>query len=217
MKVLTMPQRSPEWHAARRGLPTASRFDLILTAAKGEPSKSQEKLIAELIAESIEPPEQGFIRTERMTPEMEQGLRLEGEARSSFELEFANAPVSEVGFVLADCELYGGSPDALVGEDSGVEIKCPNLSTHIGYVRAGVLPLDYKCQVHGSMIITGRPTWHFFSYARHVKPFHILVRRDDFTAKLEAELLAFVARYNQARALFDLPPIGPMAETAAAQ
>lgn len=208
MRVSTMPQRSAEWYAARRGIPTASRFDAILTPAKGEPSKGQDKLICELIAESIQPPELGLIPT-FVSPEMEQGMKLEGEARCCYELEYADgAHVSEVGFVLSDCGLFGGSPDALVGEDGGLEMKCPNLSTHIGYVRAGKLPDDYKCQVHGSMIVTGRPWWDFFSYARHVRPFRVRVYRDEFTAKLEAELLAFAKKYNEARALFDLPPIG---------
>lgn len=202
-----MPQRSAEWYAARRGIPTASRFDAILTPAKGEPSKAQETLICELIAESLQPPEIGLIPT-YVSPEMEQGMKLEGEARCCYELEYADGPVSEVGFVLADCGLFGGSPDALVGEDGGLEMKCPKLETHIGYVRAGVLPNEYKMQVHGSMIVTGRNHWDFFSYARHVRPFMIRVHRDEFTAKLHAELLAFAKKYNEARALFDLPPIG---------
>ena len=95
MTINDAQQRSPEWYESRRGLPTCSRFDQILTAAKGQPSKSQDALICQLIAESICPPEEGIIRP--MTPEMEAGLRLEGEARSSYELEFAPAPVREVG------------------------------------------------------------------------------------------------------------------------
>ena len=207
MIVSTCQQRSEAWDALRRGLPTASRFDSIITPATAKPSKGQDTLINALIAESIQPPEQGFIRRV-LTPEMEYGMKLEGEARCSFELEHAKGAATEVGFVLHNSGLFGGSPDALVGDTSGVEIKCPNLSTHIGYVREGVLPSEYKCHVHGYMAVTGRDSWHFFSYARHAVPFHILIERDDFTAKLEAELYAFATRYNEARALFNLPPIG---------
>jgi hypothetical protein len=213
MIVSQAQQRSDAWYALRRGLPTASRFDAILTPSTGKPSKGQDKLIDELIAESIQPPEQGFIR-HYISPEMEQGMKLEGEARCSFELEYAKGqPVTEVGFVMHDSGLFGGSPDALVGDDSGLEMKCPNLSTHIGYVRAGVLPSEYKAQCHGSMIVTGRNSWHFFSYARGALPFHLLIERDDFTAKLEEELHNFAKRYNEARALFELPPIGTTNQT----
>ena len=217
MTISDAQQRSPEWYEARRGLPTCSRFDQILTAAKGQPSKAQDTLICELIAESICPPEEGVIRP--MTPEMEYGMRLEAEARCAYEMEFASSAfesmaVREVGFVMADCGLYGGSPDALVGEDGGVEIKCPNAATHIGYIRSGVLPNDYKCQVHGYMVVTGRKWWDFFSYARHLPPFRLKVQADDFTALLAKELNAFCVSYNAARAQFNLPPIGGTKEAA---
>ena len=206
MTTVDAPQRSPEWYEARRGLPTGSRFDMILTPKKGEPAAAQETLIAQLIAESICPPEEGVIDVR--TADMEQGIRLEAEARCCYEMDFAKAPVAEVGFRIHESGLFGGSPDAIVGEDGGVEIKAPKACTHVGYYRDGTLPSEYKCQVHGYMIVTGRAWWDFFSYARNLPPFHVRVRRDDFTAKLEAELYRFCEKYNKARAQFGLPPIG---------
>lgn len=204
--IIDAPQRSEAWFSARRGLPTCSRFDMILTPARGEPSKSQETLINQLIAESILPPEEGFIRG-TISGDMEQGIKLEAEARCRYDLEFATAPVTEVGFLLAECGLYGGSPDALVGEDGGVEIKAPAAATHVGYVRAGVVPAEYRCQVHGYLVVTGRAWWDFFSYFRDMPPVRVRVYRDEFTTKLEAELLSFCARYNKAREDFGLPRI----------
>ena len=205
MKTLDVKQRSEAWAEARKGLPTASRFDQILTASKGEPAAAQQTLINELLAESILPPQQGLVKS-FLSPEMEQGMILEAEARCRFELEFAVEPVTEVGFVIHESGLFGGSPDALVGESSGAEIKCPGAAKHIGYLRAGKLPLAYKCQVHGYMLITGRPRWWFFSYARDLPPFCLEVPRDDFTDKLEAELYNFCAVYNEARKQFGLTP-----------
>lgn len=207
MTAVAAPQRSEAWFAARRGLPTCSRFDKIVTAVQGKRSAAQETLINELIAESICPPEEGLIRSV-VTTEMEYGMRLEAEARCAFELEFAQGAVTEVGFLLHSSGLFGGSPDALVGDASGVEIKCPNAATHIGYFRGGVLPNDYRCQLHGYMIVTGRPSWSFFSYARHFPPFHLRIESDEFTVNLEHELRMFCERYNKARAMFDLPPLG---------
>jgi hypothetical protein len=206
MTVVDTAQRSESWFEARRGLPTCSRFSSILTAAQARPSAAQDTLINELIAESILPPEQGVIRP--ATADMEQGMKLEAEARCAYELEYASEPVREVGFVLHDSGLFGGSPDALVGESGGVEIKCPAPATHVGYFRAGVLPNEYKAQVHGYMIVTGRAWWDFFSYARNLPPLCLRIVRDEFTAKLAVELGNFCARYNEARAKFGLPPIG---------
>ena len=118
MNELATQQRSEAWYEARRGMPTCSRFDQILTAAKGQPSSAQETLINELLAESLCPPEQGVIRP--ATAEMEYGMKLEAEARCCYELEYAKGSMREVGFVVHDSGLFGGSPDALVGLDGGV-------------------------------------------------------------------------------------------------
>ena len=210
MRIIEVPQKSDAWFAARRGIPTASRFDSILTPKTGKPASAQETLINALIAESITPPDAGFIGQKYTSEEMEFGMRLEGEARCAYELEYApsNAGVTEAGFIMHDSGLFGGSPDALVGEGGGCEIKCPLSSTQVGYVRAGVLPDSYRCQVHGYLVVTGREWWDFFSYARNFPPFHLRVTRDDFTATLERELFAFASRYNVERAKFGLPLIG---------
>lgn len=208
MVTINEPQRSKAWFDARRGMPTCSRFHQIITAAKGQRSAAQETLIDELLAESLCPPEAGVIKPEYTSVEMEYGMKLEAEARCSYELEHATEPVTEVGFMIHESGMFGGSPDALVGESGGVELKCPNAATHIGYYRAAVLPNEYKCQVHGYMVVSGRPWWDFMSYARSLPPFRIRVACDDFTAKLEAEVMAFCERYNFARAQFKLPPLG---------
>ncbi len=209
MKIVSVAQRSEAWFSARRGLPTCSRFDAILTPKTGKPAAAQEGLINELIAESIQPPDAGFIRPQYLSDEMEQGMRLEAEARCAYEFAHAGGlPVTEAGFLLHDSGLFGGSPDALVGDVGGVEIKCPQAATHVGYVRAGVLPDAYKCQVHGYLAVSGRAWWDFWSYARAFPPFCVRVTRDDFTDKLALELHNFSARYNLERAKFNLPPIG---------
>ena len=38
MKVIQCTQGTPDWFEARRGIPTASRFDMILTPKTGKPS-----------------------------------------------------------------------------------------------------------------------------------------------------------------------------------
>lgn len=192
-------QGSEEWLAIRKGRPTASRFDEIITNG-GAISKSANGYIRELIAESFCPDFQtwtGNIYTDR-------GQELEPEAREAFAKE-TGLTLEQVGFVISEDGVCGCSPDSLVVEHAtdgyhyaaGVEIKCPTPKAHVGYVLDGVLPALYTQQVHGSMAITGLDTWHFWSYFPGMKPLHVVVERNDYTEKIEAALAEFVALYKR--------------------
>ena len=190
-------QGTDEWKLLRKGKPTASNFSSIVTAAKCELSKSADGYINDLIGESFapvfEPVFQGFWMTRR-------GTQLEPQARLMFEAH-TGFKVEQVGFVLHDNEILGCSPDGLIADAgqyiAGLEIKCPSPGTHVSYVRAGIVPDEYKQQVHGSMIVTGLNQWHFWSYFPGMKPFHIVVIRDEYTEKMEKALLQFCDRYKE--------------------
>ncbi|GAT33266.1 YqaJ-like recombinase domain-containing protein [Terrimicrobium sacchariphilum] len=188
-------QGSDEWKELRKGKPTASSFSKIITAAKGELSKSVDGYINKLIAECFCPEWedwQGNFFTER-------GKAYEDEAREAFR-QFSGHDVRKVGFCLSNDGVSGCSPDSLIYCDgnpvAGLEIKCPAPETHVGYIRAGVLPDDYKQQVHGSLAVTGLSEWHFWSYFPGTQPFHVVVRPDEYTAKLAAALEKFVELYK---------------------
>lgn len=188
-------QNSPEWHAIRKGRPTASRFDEIITAS-GAISKSANGYIRELIAECFCPDFQswaGNIYTDR-------GQELEPEAREAFAKE-TGLTLEQVGFVISEDGVCGCSPDSLVVQDgkyvAGLEIKNPTPKAHVGYVLDGVLPSIYAQQVHGSMAITGLNTWHFWSYFPGMKPLHVVVRRSAYTDRIEQALTEFVALYKR--------------------
>lgn len=199
MKIFAdIVQGTDEWKAIRKGKPTASRFGDIITAAKGELSKSAVPYIRELIGECFVPDWEDW-QGNKFT---DRGKEYEPEAREAFAAE-TGLDVQEVGFVLADDGICGCSPDALILDAagnpvSGLELKCPIPKTHIGYVMEGGLPDDYKQQVHGSMAVTGLSEWHFWSYFPGLKPLHVVVQRDDYTAKVEAALSKFVAQYRDA-------------------
>jgi hypothetical protein len=189
-------QLSHSWWQLRRGVPTASGFDRILTPAQGKPSGQQEDYIAELVAERAEftapfvVPSGGFV-----SGEMEEGLRREPEARSWYAMQ-TDGTVRQVGFVLSACGRWGCSPDALVGEDGGLELKNPAAKTHVRWLLRGGLPPEYRCQVHGCLIVTGRKFWDFLSYMPGFPPLLVRVEPDDFTEKLRAELEAFDQKYR---------------------
>lgn len=201
MKVFAdLVQGTDEWLQIRKGHPTASRFSDIITAAKGDLSKSFASYIRELIGECFCPEFQYFTGN-KFT---ELGKEMEPEAREAFAAETGLA-VHQVGFCISDDGVSGCSPDGLIMEGgvyvAGVEIKCPTPKVHVGYVLDGVLPDDYKQQVHGSMAVTGLNEWHFWSYLPGMRHFHTIVKRDEYTEKLAQSLALFVKEYKAAHAL----------------
>ncbi len=80
---------------------------------------------------------------------------MEAEAVAWYELQ-RDVTVQRVGFVLRDNEKVGASPDGLVGEDGGLELKCPLPKTQVARLLDGELPAEYRPQVHGALLVTGR-------------------------------------------------------------
>src|SRR5690606_19199105 len=130
MRVLDVVQGSPDWLQARLGIPTASQADRIMTPRQLNPASAQREYLHQLLAEWVlgNPIDWG-----QASPWAERGTEMEAEARTAYELEMG-VDVQTTGLLLTDDGLFGGSPDGLVGDDGGVEIKCPGIHTHIGYL-----------------------------------------------------------------------------------
>lgn len=173
MKIIDVPQGSPEWLQARLGVPSASQFKNIYTS-QGKPSSAQDRYLWELVAESLT----GKPTFVKVSDAMQHGIDTEDEARDYFTLESGFA-VEQVGFCVMDDVNAGCSPDGFVADGGGLEIKCPNNSTHMKYRAAGKVPAEYYPQVQGSMFVTGRPHWWFMSYSQDYKPLIVKVERDD--------------------------------------
>ena len=200
MKVYPhVAQGSEEWFAMRKGRPTASRFDMIITAKTGEPSKSRHDYMCELIAECFCPEFTAFMGNSWT----DRGQELEPQARDAF-AQTTGLDLEHVGFVTRDDNIVGCSPDSLIRDTkreyiAGLEIKCPSPKNHVAYVLADKLPDEYRQQVHGGMAVTGLNVWHFWSYYPGLKPLHVIVHRDSYTEKLSAALDQFVIDYAAAR------------------
>lgn len=197
MIVVDCVQGTEEWAAARRGVPTASGASRIITPAKGDLSKSAHDYACELIAEEMLPP--NYWVTEVNTAAMQMGTLTEREARDYFALE-KNVDVVEVGFCLTDDRRFGCSPDGLIGDDEGLELKCPLHKTQVKYLLAGDLPNEYKPQVHWSLVVTGRARWNFMSYAPGLPPLLLVVEPDEYTDKVRAAMETFSEILTEARA-----------------
>lgn len=174
MITLDVQQGSAAWLEARRGLPTASNFDKLITAKKMQPSEQASKYRNLLLAEWL----LGTNLDEDVGSQfMQRGEALEQGARDFYEMR-QELDVTEVGFVLREDRRAGCSPDGLVGTEGGLELKCPSPAVHIGYLLDGMGDA-YRAQVQGCLMITGREWWDWLSYHPTLPPVLVRCYRDE--------------------------------------
>jgi hypothetical protein len=210
---IDVPQGTPEWERLRIGIPTVSSFDKIISPKKLQPSTQAETYLNQLLAEwLLDMP----IDWGGASGYIDRGRHMEEEARAFY--EFAdNVEVAPGGFILRDDRKVGGSPDGLVGDDGGVEIKCPAMHTHIGYLRnPQSLVSEYHLQVQGYLYLTERAWWDVQSYNPVLPRVIVRVPPDEKTqTALNAALNAFVAYLDEAKEMLAPHRAQPRTEVAA--
>lgn len=203
MKIWNYPQGSELWLAVRRGRLTASQFHRIITAKGGKESKGRKGYIHELIAECFCPDWVKWLGNDYT----DRGTELEPQARECFE-SMTGLKLKQEGFITMDGhDLIGYSPDSLVVGADGkpfaiFEAKCPIPKTHVEWYMEGELPAKHAAQVHGAMAVTDLNEAHFFSYYENLSPFHLVVKRSEYTERLKESLLSFEQEYLKAREEF---------------
>lgn len=170
LEILSCEQGSIDWHRARLGIPTASRFADIL--AKGD-GKMRARYLRDLAGEIYtgEPDTEGFTNAH-----MERGKLWEADAREHYAFTNDVEP-QQVGFIRNG--RAGASPDSLIGEAGGLEIKTALRHIQIERLQRGGMPPEHKAQVQGCLWITGREWWDFMSYAPGLPPLIVRVPRDE--------------------------------------
>ena len=214
MIVVTYQQRTPEWYAARLGLPTASEMGNIITPKKREYAAAAETYIDALVDElkrPVENREEAFAGNRHTR----RGDAMEPEALGVYAFD-RGIRLTPVGLVLSDCRRFGCSPDSLIGAEGMVQAKAPDGKTFVRWYRewrrTGELPAEHKPQMHGELIVTGRAWSDFVAYCPGYDPLVIRVTPDDFTAQLRKHLDRFHQDYSAALAVFDLVHPGPTLE-----
>ena len=187
MIISPHPQRSPEWHQERLGLPTASCFEKIVTV-KGEPSKQREKYLYELAGEILS----GRPTDRYVTHKMQMAVEREPDARTLYELVH-DVEVQEVGLCYRDrYKKYGCSPDGLIDEDGLLEIK--DAEPHIQVMRLdkGWSKADHWQQIQGGLFVSKRKWCDLMSYCPEIEPLIIRFKTNKpFIEKLAYELGRF--------------------------
>ena len=155
-----MEQRSDEWFEARCGSLGASKIGVAIGRLKrsGERTAAAMDYQFELAAEQIT-----GVPAKRSNP-MFWGKEHEDEARASYAF-LTNLPVVKIGIILhPTIPDAHASPDSLVGDEGGLELKCPTSATHLRTLLEDAIPEDHLPQLHWAMACSGRAWWDFVSY-----------------------------------------------------
>lgn len=166
-----LEQGSPEWLEQRRGMVTASVVGQLLTAT-GRPARNDtsRRLTLSLVAERIT----GCIEPVWVNDDMLRGQLDEPIARDLYQEHFANGEeVTTVGFMTRDLGGFtiGASPDGLVGDNGGLEIKCPRAKGHIATTLSGQVPAHHMAQIQTCLLVSGRDWWDFMSHHGGLPPY----------------------------------------------
>jgi YqaJ-like recombinase protein len=169
-------QGTPEWYLARCGVPTASEFKKV--KAKGEDgsdSKTRADYLWQLVDEALYgKPIIDTYQNEYML----NGKAKEAEARSIYALERDIEP-EIVGFIKNQSIHAGYSPDSLLGKDGTLEIKVMLPKLWSMYWVKGGYPVQFKPQIQGGLLVSGRAFCDLMIYWPERKPYIIRIERDE--------------------------------------
>lgn len=169
IQIFDMDQGGDDWFQARLGIPTASKFATVMAKGEGKiRAEYMRKLAAEIITGE---PSEGFT-----SPHLERGKLMEDEARETYAFINGVSPTL-VGFIRNGNK--GGSPDSLIGENGGLEIKTALPHIQIDRLERDRLPPEHKAQVQGNLWVAEREWWDFVSYWPRLPMLCVRVYRDE--------------------------------------
>jgi predicted phage-related endonuclease len=200
-------QRSESWFSERAGKITGSMMHVVMLERDREPFKSGPRkgqpkpppkaltdYAFQLAAERLT----GKPRKQIKAAALQWGQDVEPAAVAAYQAETGSI-VTLCGFVPHPThDFIGASPDFLVDEDGGGEVKSPESSeVHLETLLVG-LPPEHVEQIQGGLWVTGRAWWDFVSYhpdfPADLRLYVQRVPRDDkFISKLEAACLQLEA------------------------
>jgi predicted phage-related endonuclease len=161
------PDDKGAWLNQRVGKLTASRMaDAMDVTKAGKAGAKRTALLKIVLAERLTGDAAPNFVSERML----RGLELEPAGKAEFELRTGQMLGNCGFFDHPEIDLFGCTPDALIGSDAVFEMKAPDTSTHVDYMLAGqVVPERYRPQVLAQLACTGRKTVWFASYDPRIK------------------------------------------------
>lgn len=173
MRMLDMPQGTDEWLQARLGIITASNAHLLLVNGKAEHGLGAGavtylyQLMAERFMGYSDEPFSGNQYTER-------GHALEPVVADYYQRLCGITPHS-TGIVLNHADLVGydvgASPDRLVGDVGGLEIKTKQGKLQAELLCTQNIDKQHLVQVQFNLWVTGRAWWDYVSFCQDMPLF----------------------------------------------
>lgn len=174
---------------------SGSRFKAMMTSGrkKGEVFGATALTLAKRVAFE----RAGYILQEDnfVSAAMQWGIDHEDEAIEALERELMiDVHSQQIWQQHPEYENVGVTPDGLIGDDSVLEVKCPNTDNHIDNILFGAQIDLYKYQLQGSLWVTGRKRCYFVSYDPRVKvslSIHQVERDDELIHEMQERYLEF--------------------------
>lgn len=158
-----LEQGSDEWHSARCGLIAASELDRIMTPGTLKPANNDKtrQHVYELAAQRINQ----YVEPSYVGDNMLRGWADEIRARDLYSERFE--PVVEVGGMCRDFGTFKlwCSPDGLIGENAGIEVKSRVQKYQVQTIVDNVVPQEHVLQVQANLLVSGRSVWKYVSYS----------------------------------------------------
>lgn len=157
-----MLQRSAEWMAAKCGKVGCSRLGDVLAFSKrnGEALQARIDYMMELLCERMTGQNAEHFKSDAM----EWGTEYEPLARTEYEARQGLMVDEDGGQEHPRIPGFWCSPDGLIDDLGGLEIKCPNTATHIETLLNGTINPRYIYQMAGGCAVYNRAWWDFVSY-----------------------------------------------------
>jgi hypothetical protein len=182
LEIFTCDQGSEAWFAARLGIPTSSKFATVM--AKGE-GKTRTEYMRRLAGEIIT----GLPSETYSNDHMARGQAMEDEARERYAFDHEVEPV-RIGFARRGA--MGCSPDSLISDRGGLEIKTALPHILIEHLDRDDIPPVHRAQIQGNLMVLEREWWDLSIYwPRMPRCYRRTVRDEAYIANLRGEIDRF--------------------------
>lgn len=191
MHIITgIEQRSPEWHALRKGRLTGTSIKTVMVGRLATKNKLLQSMRAEMDGAPLKP----FYCSD----DMQYGIEYEPMARARYDFEYDTELFTPAFVIHGKYKFIGVSPDGM-NYDLMAEFKCLKKSTHHQHVLTGDQLNKYKAQLQAQMWVCEKPLAHFICF-RHdyediTKQLHVIeVKRDQvYIDEMESRCIEFHA------------------------
>ena len=166
----------------------------------GRPTKgaTRTKFLYKLLGEQVTGQQEEQFKGNFWT---ERGLDLEDEAAAAFRFQTDLEP-AKIGLIYKDASKRAAcSPDWLVADDAGAELKCPMAKNHLQALLTAQVPPEYLPQIQFSLWVSGRKRWYYISYHDSSLPIFIKTVEPDtkWQAAFSEHVPAFLDELAEAK------------------